>query len=156
MKTLSFREMSALGSALAIALAAYLYFPHALQIVGLVTPQVSPDAGVPPLAQGAALIGYIIGLVIFLVVLQIIYHIVIGILWRRDAEERRDERDRMVVLKANRLAYYVLLVGLFVLIGLLLVSNVSSLLAAQYVFMALFAGEFARYFATFVYYRLSI
>lgn len=110
----------------------------------------------PPLIQGAALIGYIIGLVIFLVVLQIIYHIIIGILWRRDAQERQDERDRMVVLKAGRLAYYVLLVGLFVLMAYLLMNTVSGLLAVQYAFMAVFAGEFVRYFATFVYYRLSV
>ncbi|MGH8370292.1 MAG: hypothetical protein ACRESC_04865 [Gammaproteobacteria bacterium] len=81
---------------------------------------------------------------------------IIGILWRNDAMEKRDERDRMVVLKAGRLGYYALLAGLFMLTGFLLVGDVSSLLAAQYAFMVVFAGEFIRYFATFVYYRLSV
>ena len=145
MKNLSFREMSALGTALAVALMAYLYFPHALILVDRTG----------SVAQGSTLIGYGIGVVSVLVVLQIIYHIIISILWRRDAGERLDERDRTVSLKAGRFAYCVLLVALFLLAGYLMFGSASNLLVAQYALMVLFAGEFVRYCATFIYYRLS-
>jgi hypothetical protein len=156
MKSLSFREMSALGSAAAVALMAYVYFPEALMLSTHIERLAMPHGSWQIMDKHSTLFRLAAGSISMLIVLQIIYHIIIGILWRNDAMEKRDERDRMVVLKAGRLGYYVLLVGLFVLISFLLVGNVSSLLAAQYAFMVVFAGEFVRYAATFVYYRLSI
>lgn len=156
LKHISFREMSALGSAAVVAAMAYMYFSEALM---LSTHKFVTDnaAGWPqPMDMHAVLFRFAFGSVILLIGLQIIYHIIIGILWRRDALEKRDERDRMVSLKAARLAYVTLMTGLVAVVWYLLKHDVSNFVAAQYAFMALFASEFIRYAATFVYYRLSV
>lgn len=153
MKSFSFREMSSLGSALGIFLVACLYFPKALFISAQLQHSLG-DAAV--WGQRAVLIGLGVGAVIFLVILQIVYHIVIGIVWRRDANEKMDERDRMVNLKAARVAYAILAIGVWIASSYLFLANVSAVLAAQYVFLAFFISEFVRYGATFVYYRLSV
>lgn len=156
MKSLSFREMSALGSAVAVVLIAYLYFPSALMVASSSLHEVLPDGSTHTVEKTATLITFAVGSVIALAVLQIIYHIIIAIVWRSEAGERADERDRMVSLKAGRIAYVVLIAGLCALTWYLLVHGVSNLLAAQYAFLIVFAGEFIRYCATFVYYRLSV
>ncbi|MES1196612.1 MAG: DUF2178 domain-containing protein [Steroidobacter sp.] len=153
MKSFSFREMSSLGSAVGIVLAACLYFPKALSISAQLQRALG-DAAV--WGQRGVLIGLGVVSVIFLVVLQIVYHIVIGIIWRRDANEKMDERDRMVNLKAARVAYAILTISIWMTSGYLFLANVSAVQAVQYLFLSIFVSEFVRYGATFVYYRLSV
>lgn len=156
MKSLSFREMSALGSAAAVALVAYLYFPEALMLANSTLHGSLPNGNPYVMDKAGMMMRYAVGSIIALAVLQIIYHIVIAILWRREAGERADERDRMVNLKAGRVAYLVMVAGLCAVIWILLAYNISSIVAAQYAYMVLFAGELIRYAAIFVYYRLSV
>jgi hypothetical protein len=156
MKSLSFREMSALGSAVAVALMAYLYFPEALMLSAQRLMAEQPDGWTHLMDKHAFLFRLAAGSIGALIVLQIIYHILIGILWRHDAMEKRDERDRLVSLKAGRWAYVVLIVGVCMLVGYLLESGSANFVAAQYALLALFVSEFIRYAATFVYYRLSV
>jgi hypothetical protein len=156
MKNLSFREMSALGSALTVALMAYLYFPEALMLANSTLHGSLPNGNPYVMDKAGMMMRYAVGSVIALALLQIVYHIVIAILWRREAGERADERDRMVNLKAGRIAYLVMVAGLCTIVWILLAYNISSIVAAQYAYMVLFAGELIRYVAIFVYYRLSV
>lgn len=156
MKNLSFREMSALGSALAVALMAYLYFPEALMLANSTLHGSLPNGNPYVMDKAGMMMRYAVGSVIALALLQIVYHIVIAILWRREAGEQADERDRMVNLKAGRIAYLVMVAGLCTIVWILLAYNISSIVAAQYAYMVLFAGELIRYVAIFVYYRLSV
>lgn len=156
MKTFSFRELSALVSAVAVAVAAWLYFPDALTMASHAVGQIGANTDMQLTDSRAMLIRFAIGSVVFLVALQIMFHVALAIFWRRDATEPRDERDRIVALKARRYAYEILAAGVLIAMAYLFSHNLPGVLAAQYLLMTVFASEFVRYALTFVFYRLSV
>lgn len=63
-------------------------------------------------AQGGALgFGGLLGTVVALVVVQVVLMIAAGIASPRDAKAPRDERDRLIELRATRIAYAALTSG---------------------------------------------
>lgn len=156
MKTLSFRELSALASAIAVAVAAWLYFPDALMLASHPVREMGPDGNMHVVNATETLVRFAIGGVMFLVAMQVVFHIVLAIILRRETREPRDERDRLVMLKARRYAYEILAAGVVIAMAYLFSHDVLGVQAAQYLLMALFASEFVRYSLTFVYYRLSV
>ncbi|HEX7029279.1 MAG TPA: hypothetical protein VF254_01695 [Gammaproteobacteria bacterium] len=150
MKNLSFRELSALGSALAIAFCAYSYLPAALWL------SEEYSEGTVHGLERVEFVYTALGLVAFLAGIQIVYHVILAILMRSEANEPADERDRVIGMKATRIGYGVMVTGIVLLAGHLLTEDVSGLLAAQYLLLVLFIGEAIRYFAQFLLYRLSI
>lgn len=150
MQAFSFRELSALGSATAVAIAGGLYFPDAFRIASALA------AGTISGFDSSGLLGVAIGLVVTLIVIQVVSHILIAILYRDEANEPRDERDRLIGMKAGRAAYGVLAFGVAIASGHVLMSDTSGLLAAQYMLLALFIAEFVNYGSRFVLYRMSV
>ena len=156
MNDISFREWSALGSAIFLVIVAGIYFPDAFLIAGSAGLRLMGENGEWQLMdEGAALVRHGIAVVVLLVILEIAYHTVLGIRFRDEIEETRDERDRQVVLRSSRVAYLVLDVGLLVFIGNLFYFQMNTLLVAQWILLLLVAAEVAKLLATFAYYRLN-
>ncbi len=141
MNTFSFRELSALGSLIAIVVAYALYFTR---IFGVIANGEVPDRmGV--LAYAAVIVGV-------LVAIEIVYHAVLATRFRN---EPMDERDRAIKARSHQYAYGVLIFGAVLVTGHLLFSD-SGVVAAQFLLLAVVAAETVKYAATFTLYRLSI
>lgn len=141
MQTYSFRELSALGSLLAIVVAYGMYFTR---IFGLIA-----GGTIPP---GSEVFAYGLSIVGVLVAIEIGYHILLAIRFR---DEPADERDRMISRRAHSYAYGVLITGAVLVIGYLLL-NESPIIASQVLLLAVVLAEVVNYATTFVLYRLSI
>ncbi|HEX6930295.1 MAG TPA: hypothetical protein VF267_13655 [Gammaproteobacteria bacterium] len=150
MKNLSFRELSALGSALAVAWCAYAYLPTALWL------SEEYSEGMVRGLERADFLHTALGMVAFLAGIEIVYHVVLAILMRSEANEPPDERDRIIGMKAARFGYGVMIAGIVGLVGYLLTAEVPGLLAAQYLLLVLFVAEAVRYGSQFLLYRMSI
>lgn len=107
---LSFEEKSAWGSLAAIVLAGLWYFPKALAVV-----RTSENP--------IALIAVSVLWVILLVIVEVVYHTIIAAISPRDAG-KADERDRLINLKAERNASFVLGFCLFTLIAWIVCQSV--------------------------------
>ena len=158
MKHLSFRELSALGSALILAWVGYEFLPYAIALAGSDSDHVRmfAEGGWRAIVKGDHLLHYVGVAVVSIIVLQIVYHTLIAILMRKEANAPMDERDRMVNMKAQRVAYYLLDIGAAALAAYVIWANVPGMLAAFWLITLLVAKEVVKYLAMFVYYRLSI
>jgi len=156
MRTFSFRELSALVSALVIAIVAWQYFPFAFAAAGHPVREMGADGNMHPLDAAFFWLRYAAFGVVFLVLLQALFQGLLAILWRHELQEPRDERDRVVALKSRRYAYEVLAGGVLTVMGYLFFRQVPALLIVQYLLLVLFASEGIRYLLTFTLYRLSV
>ncbi|MDH3576493.1 MAG: hypothetical protein OEO71_01575 [Gammaproteobacteria bacterium] len=143
---MTFQEKSAWGSLVALGLVSYWYFPAAFAAAG---------------NDGAAadLITISIACVIALVVIEIIYHVIIA----SRGGDMKDERDDFVNLKAERIAGFVLGIGLFTLVGRIIaveaiealtpVETMTALTIAIWILFALTVSEVAKLISQIAYYR---
>src|SRR3990167_8517016 len=96
-----------------------------------------------------------IGVIAF-VVIEIIAHVIVAIRAPRDAQAPRDERERLIALKATSIAahtYAVLSLGsVFVIIHL--GANETGI--AYWLFLSFIIAEIVNYAARVVYYRLGV
>jgi len=146
MPDLSFREKSILGSLIATVCVSIGYFTLAVPLLLQENPSYLD------------FVGPVIGAVVLLIVVQIVYAILIAISSR---EEPRDERDRLIDLRAARLGYVTLSYGVAALIvGLAvapLVGRWASPLVVLHALMLLSTvAEVVKFAAQFVYYRCSV
>ena len=143
---MTFQEKSAWGSLVALGLVSYWYFPAAFAAAG---------------NDGAAadLITISIACVIALVVIEIIYHVIIA----SRGGDMKDERDDFVNLKAERIAGFVLGIGLFTLVGRIIaieaieaitpVETMTTLTVAVWILFTLTVSEVAKLISQIAYYR---
>ncbi len=137
---MSFREKTAWVTLFAIVIVSLMY--------GLHMP--SPfDPHSPPHvlhAMGASLLAYLL--------IEIVAHVVLRLRNPQDARMPKDERERLIDLKALRVAYYVFvfgsLVGIFVTLHLVHTGAVGL---GMIVFMAFVLSHLAKHAARIVYYR---
>jgi hypothetical protein len=73
--------------------------------------------------------GLMVPVVLFMIVLATVSHIALAIVFPRQANARPDERDRLIGLHSERIAGYVLAVGVWAGIGLALVGAAPFWLA---------------------------
>lgn len=111
-------------------------------------------AALAPRSQGETV--NVLILVAFLMVLTtIVGHVAMAILDGRQARERIDERDRIVIWRAGRNAYHVLLAAVWVAPALYLL-HVGPITWANGFMGALLAGELANYGSRLYYYRRGV
>jgi hypothetical protein len=91
-------------------------------------------------------------LVAALVVLDVALHVAIAIQSPRDARTPKDERERLIDMKATRLAFPVLLVGAFAAIGTLHL-DVGRWEMAHVMLLGIVLAELTRFGAQIVYHR---
>ena len=141
---MSFEEKSAWGSLLALTLVSGWYFPKAIAIVN-----VSPSS--------APLIAISVIWIVVMVVILGIYHGIIA-LWGYDT----DERDRLIELRAERIAGHVVSVSLVLIVGHVMLNlaradapDIQPLAMAVWVLLAMAFGEAVKYIVQIAYYRVA-
>lgn len=144
MSSLSFKEKSIWGSLVALAAVSGWYFWTAFDMAA---------AGINDLS---ALGNLAVGLVVLLVIVDIVLHSIIA---GRNGEEPEDERDRLIALKGERVASYVLGFSVFAVIGHLWFSeifgggSVSAFVTGNLLLLALTLSEIAKCASQLIYYR---
>lgn len=86
------------------------------------------------------------------VIIEIVAHVVVALRAPRDAKTPRDERDRLIALKASSLAYYVCAVS--ILASAFLIHVGANQIGLAFCILASFVtSEAVNYGARIVYYR---
>ena len=135
---MSFREKSAWVTLTAILLVFLLYITHAPNVFGR-------DPGHWELhVVGVSILAFI--------VIEIVTHVVLYLRFPKDARTPKDERERLLDLKATRLAAYVFVLGTFVAI-MMPHWGATGFAVTLYVVLAFVVAEVVNYTARIIYYR---
>src|ERR1043166_7932506 len=129
---MSFREKSAWISLVCLLVFSGIWFAHFVRVEAF--------AGA---SHHEAL--WFLGTVVALIVLEISLHIAIAIQSPREARTPKDERERLIDMKASRVAFYVLLAGAFVSIAPLHVPAANRFMMAQCLMGSILASLLARF-----------
>ena len=138
---MSFREKSAWVTVTSILLVSGFYFLH---VPWSLTPAPSPQ-----LVHGLAYC------LIAFVLIEVIAHVVLAIRAPRDARTPKDERERLVELKATRAAAYVYVVGTFLAISSIHIGANKGAIGYG-VLLAFVVAEVVNYTARIVFYRRGV
>jgi hypothetical protein len=144
---MSFREKSAWISLISILAVFGYYFAQ----VGRELSAVGP---LPP----PAFLGQYLAAVILLVIVQIVLNIVAAVGTRLsggDMNTARDEREKLIELKANRFALYIMQAGALTAAGAIALGA-PGFLTANGLVLALALGELVRFGGQVLYYRLGV
>jgi len=135
---MSFREKSAWISFVSIAL---VFFPYFANVVVVPAGRRSGDS-----------FHVFLVLLVALVVLEVVLHVAIARQSPRAARTPKDERERLIDMKATRLAFPVLLVGAFAAMGTMHLDAGRWVMAHVMLFGVVLA-ELTRFGAQIVYHR---
>jgi hypothetical protein len=86
-----------------------------------------------------ALIPAFISTMILVILVHIFLHTLLALIFWKEAEQGGDERDHLIDLKATRIAYYILVVGIFSLGGGLFFSPTPFVIANTILFFFILA-----------------
>jgi hypothetical protein len=105
--------------------------------------------------DGGRLLGYYHNLVLGFVALQVLLHIIVVVQSPKDARTPKDERERLIELKASRIAFYVLVVGVLgaTFVGLHVAGN--PYLVGYWMLAALMVAWLAKLGGQIIYYRVG-
>lgn len=139
---MTFREKSSWGSLLALGAVSCWYFPKAFAIAS--------NSSV-----GADIIGISITCIVALIIIKASYHGIIA----GKGDDTTDKRDTLINLKAERIAGYVLGIGLFWLVGHIVASKgaaeIGTLTIAIWILFAITVFEIGKLSSQIVYYRVD-
>ena len=142
---MSFREKTAWVTLSAIVAVSLMYWFHVPSLL-------EPHPGRWVLhAMGASLAAYVL--------IEVVAYIVLYLRSPQDARTPKDERERLVDLKALRIAYYVFVVG--ALGGMFLTLHVpgagsNPVAVGMVVFLSFVVSQIVKYAARIVYYRRGV
>lgn len=146
---MSFQEKSAWGLLFGLAGVSVFYFPAAFAVTN------HTDSAWPLIAL------IVVGTVV-LVIAECIYHAVIAVASPREANQV-DERDRLIDLRAERNASYVLGFSLFSLVAWILLMNIARpedspapLEIAVFIMLAISIAEIAKLASQIWFYRVGM
>jgi hypothetical protein len=136
---MSFREKSAWISFLSIFVIFGIYFWHVLEV----------EAGrADPHATGRLFFT----LLIVLVVVEVVLHVLVAAQSPKEARTPKDERERLIDLKATRIAFFVLLIGALLAIATIH-HGADRVELAHCVLFAVVVAELVRFGGQIVFYR---
>lgn len=98
-------------------------------------------------------IGLFIGAVVTLVILEIVVHIGLAVTSPKAADQAADERDRIINSKAGNVAGWVLGICVVLIGGFAMFRDVSSVLIANLLLLALVLTQCVDYALALFYYR---
>ncbi len=96
-----------------------------------------------------------IGLLVAFAVLEVVLHLVVVIQSPAEARAARDERERVIEMRATRIAFHVLVVGALACVYLMHVTT-SAWAIGQHVLMAIVVAQVVRFAAQIVYFRRGV
>jgi hypothetical protein len=98
---------------------------------------------------------HVVGIaVVAFIVIEIVSHIVLYLRNSKDARTPKDERERLIELKATRLGAYVYVLGSF--LAIIAGSHASGLATGVWVLFAFVIAEVVNYTARIIYYRRGV
>jgi hypothetical protein len=99
---------------------------------------------------------HIVGLtIVTFIVIEVVAHVVLYLKFPKDARTPKDERERLIDLKATRLAAYVFVLGTFIAI-MTPHLGVSGFAVTLYVILAFVIAEVVNYTARIIFYRRGV
>ena len=137
---MSFREKSAWITLIAILFVSAGYVLHVPRIF-------EPDPGYWELHVVALM-------TVTFVVIEVVAHAVLFLRFPKDARTPKDERERLIDLKATRLGAYVYVLGSFA--AIVAGSHASGLATGVWVLFAFVIAEIVNYAARIIYYRRGV
>jgi hypothetical protein len=138
---MSFREKSAWVTLISILLVSAFYFTHVPNFL-------DPDPGRWHFhVLGVAIAAFI--------VIEIVAYVVLYLRFPKDARTPKDERERLIDLKATRLAAYVYVIGSFLAI-LSAHHGANGFGVGFFVILAFVIAEIVNYTARIVFYRRGV
>jgi hypothetical protein len=139
---MSFREKSAWISFVVILVAFGAYF---VSISGDLT-------GTMSIADHALALTGLVALIIAITIVEAAAHIVVAVRSPAEAQSGRDEREKVIALKATRPAFYVLMSGVWLALGVVVVGGGVWALVQATLF-AVWVAELTRFGTEIYYYR---
>lgn len=147
---LSFQEKSVWVSLIAIVV---VFGYHFSEVFGTTEVTTSGD-----------LVVRLIGVIIMLVVIEIALHILIAVSEIQDAADggAMDERDRLIATRASRNAYFVLFIGVLIMIGTIVAGDlkndpgITPVMSANLLLLAIVVAELVNFGSRLFYYRSGI
>jgi Predicted membrane protein (DUF2178) len=137
---MSFREKSAWITFFTVLVFTGLWFGHLLHIELLRGHEDNPML-------------WFFGTLAALIALEVGLHLAIAIQSPRDARTPKDERERLIDIKASRVAFYVLLVGAFASIGTLHIAGANRFTMANCLMGSILIALLARFGTQIVLHR---
>jgi hypothetical protein len=137
---MSFREKSAWISFGCLLIFGASWWTHALDIDVFRTSNDNPMV-------------WFFGMLAGLIALEIALHVAIAIQSPREAKTPKDERERLIDMKASRVAFYVLLVGAFASVGTLHLPGSSRFMMAQALMGSIITALLVRFATQIVLHR---
>jgi hypothetical protein len=139
---MSFREKSAWITLISILLVLALYITH-------VPNALEPEPGLWELQ--------VVGITFAtFIVIDVIAHVVLYLRFWKDGRTPKDERERLIDLKATRLAWYVFVVGTLITIIATPHHGASGFGVMIFVLFAFAIAEIVNYAARIIYYRRGV
>jgi hypothetical protein len=105
--------------------------------------------------ENLAITGLFIGTVIILIIIQIVFQSIIAIINRKEAQKGEDERDNLIELKATRISYFIIVLGVWVTALSFLILSSTIIMANTIMFFFILA-EIVGYIIQLIYYRRGI
>jgi hypothetical protein len=140
---MSFREKSAWITLITLVVLTLFFFTHL------------PPAWLFDPPGGFLLLVLAIGVAAF-VVIEIIAHIIVAVRAPRDAQAPRDERERLIALKATSIAAYVYAFLSLGSVFLVIHLGANEIGVFYCVFLSFILAEIVNYAARIVYYRRGV
>ncbi len=108
-----------------------------------------------PTVDTSGLITLFIGVVFAMIVLEIVSHITLTAIYKKEANDFNDERDKLIELKAIRISYYILILGVFQAVVSLLMGK-SPIMSTNIILLFFVVAQIAGDITQLVYYRKGI
>lgn len=140
---MSFKEKSILSSLILTVVVFGYYFVQAFNTI---------DSSLLEITNR---VGFFIGAVVFMVLLEIVLHIVLAITNKNESNKPNDERDSLIELKATRISYYILVVGIFT-VGISILFSFDTLLLANIMLLFFVIAEIVGFSMQLYYYRRGV
>jgi len=93
-----------------------------------------------------------ISVIVMVIIVEVVFHIVLAL---RTRPETKDERDRLIELKATRNAYFLLVFGIFLSIGSI-AASVPPFIMVHIIMFFFIISEIAKFLTQLFYYRRGI
>ncbi len=108
-----------------------------------------------PLSDSSELIGLFIGTIILTVIIQVVLQIILAITNKKEAVQGKDERDNLIKLKAFRISYFILVIGVWVT-GMSMLILASPFIMANVIMFFFILSEVAGFVTQLFYYRRGL
>lgn len=142
---LSYKEKSLWVSLLTVLYVFGHYFTHAYQV--LKSPQV----------EDSATIRMFIWAIAILVIIHAICHGILASMFKKESEQKDDERDKLIELKATRVSYFILVFGVWVAgLNSILLDSISLIFTLHILLFFLVLAEIVGFALQLVYYRRGV